>query len=242
MCTFLNLAAGLGLVAVTMQPVFADSNERDLGLLSEGTALFVEHCAQCHGLDGRGDGPLAKDFTPRPRDLSQGTFKLKSTGLGEYPSRADVLATLRRGITGSYGVSMPAYDFLDDRALYALSEAVRVLAEIDQFDQGITAPARPEVVDLARGAALYEELTCARCHGTRGDGAGELAAGLESADGLPIRPANFTIGQFKGGNAPEDIWMRIYAGLPGTPMPAYGRNSTAVDIWALTEYVLTFSN
>lgn len=35
-----------------------------------GKALYLEHCAACHGPAGAGDGPLAPDLDPRPADLT----------------------------------------------------------------------------------------------------------------------------------------------------------------------------
>ncbi|HLI26828.1 MAG TPA: c-type cytochrome [Chloroflexota bacterium] len=37
--------------------------------LARGRALYAEHCAICHGVTGRGDGPLARTMVPRPADL-----------------------------------------------------------------------------------------------------------------------------------------------------------------------------
>ena len=36
----------------------------------QGAALFPQHCAMCHGLDGRGDGPAAKGMPVPPADLT----------------------------------------------------------------------------------------------------------------------------------------------------------------------------
>ena len=36
-----------------------------------GAALFKEHCANCHGAKGAGDGPMAKALAKPPRDLVQ---------------------------------------------------------------------------------------------------------------------------------------------------------------------------
>jgi putative copper export protein/mono/diheme cytochrome c family protein len=38
--------------------------------VAAGAALFAQHCASCHGPQGRGDGPAAKDLTPPPADLT----------------------------------------------------------------------------------------------------------------------------------------------------------------------------
>lgn len=45
------------------------------GVAAEGRALFVHHCAACHGNEGKGDGPFAARLTAmpthvKPRDLT----------------------------------------------------------------------------------------------------------------------------------------------------------------------------
>ena len=40
-----------------------DPNER-------GKVLFVQHCASCHGTDGKGNGPVAASLKTRPSDLT----------------------------------------------------------------------------------------------------------------------------------------------------------------------------
>src|SRR5204863_4129076 len=45
-----------------------------------GARLFAQHCSQCHGPDGRGNGPAAPSMIPRPRDFTLGEFKYKTTG------------------------------------------------------------------------------------------------------------------------------------------------------------------
>jgi mono/diheme cytochrome c family protein len=36
-----------------------------------GEALYRRYCAACHGVEGRGDGPVAPVLTPRPTDLTR---------------------------------------------------------------------------------------------------------------------------------------------------------------------------
>lgn len=38
--------------------------------LAEATKIFKARCATCHGVSGRGDGPVAKSLRPPPRDYS----------------------------------------------------------------------------------------------------------------------------------------------------------------------------
>ena len=39
-------------------------------LLEKGAPLYAKNCEQCHGSEGRGDGPASKGLSPRPRDLT----------------------------------------------------------------------------------------------------------------------------------------------------------------------------
>jgi mono/diheme cytochrome c family protein len=36
----------------------------------KGAQLFLKHCTVCHGEDGRGNGPAARDLKTRPADLT----------------------------------------------------------------------------------------------------------------------------------------------------------------------------
>ncbi|MDR9392709.1 c-type cytochrome [Roseovarius sp. SYSU LYC5161] len=38
---------------------------------SEGRALYMDNCAQCHGVSGKGDGPWAGSYDPAPSDLTR---------------------------------------------------------------------------------------------------------------------------------------------------------------------------
>lgn len=61
-----------------------------------------------------------------------------------------------------------------------------------------------------------------------------MAAGALSP--RPIRPRNLHLPVFRGGNHPDEIYLRIANGIEGTPMPS----STALssdEIWALVAYV-----
>jgi mono/diheme cytochrome c family protein len=39
-------------------------------MVPSGQELFREHCAQCHGADGTGNGPMAKILTVHPANLT----------------------------------------------------------------------------------------------------------------------------------------------------------------------------
>jgi len=72
----------------------------------------------------------------------------------------------------------------------------------------------------------------------------EVAASL-----FPVRnaiPRNLRQGIYRGGRRRLDIFWRVYAGIPGTPMPATGAASpgakgtlTEAEIWNIVDYVLS---
>lgn len=212
----------------------------DRDLYQHGQQLYAALCAECHGVEGDGQGPRAAEFVPRPRNFQIASFKFRSTALFDAPTAADLARTISRGIEGSYGRSMPAFADLSERDLAGLVEVIRVFGALAEMGAPLAAPARPPVPDLTRGSALYREMRCIDCHGSRGDGNGPLAADLTDGESHPIRPTAFVIGKFKGGSQPEDVWFRIYSGVDGTPMPSFGRNMKAEDIWHLVGFVLSF--
>jgi mono/diheme cytochrome c family protein len=64
---------------------------------SAGQVLFTTHCASCHGVDGRGSGPVAGSLVVRPSDLTRLTKRygmpLDRSKLAEYiDGRIDVKA------------------------------------------------------------------------------------------------------------------------------------------------------
>lgn len=64
---FLGLA-----LAVLAGALLADGARADeMGRVAEGERLYWQHCATCHGPEGRGDGPLAPALKSKPRDLTR---------------------------------------------------------------------------------------------------------------------------------------------------------------------------
>lgn len=98
---------------------------------------------------------------------------------------------------------------------------------------------------VAAGQEIFQKRECFKCHGR--DGRGGLAAGIEvgqDAWGNKAAAADLTSGMLRGGARPIDIYRRIYAGINGTPMPAF-RDVLAEDpddIWRLAHYVMFLSD
>jgi mono/diheme cytochrome c family protein len=72
----------------------------------EGQVLFAENCVQCHGPSGKGDGPWASSYSPRPADLT----RLSNDGV--FP-KARVLSVIDGyDRTGLPGKDMPEFGLL----------------------------------------------------------------------------------------------------------------------------------
>jgi mono/diheme cytochrome c family protein len=131
----------------------------------------------------------------------------------------------------------------------------RAREKVVAFD-GVVPESTPERV--ARGAELFRDPlrgNCASCHGPSGGGDGAAAYKIDvrgrrqpayiDAWGAPIAPRDLRQGYFRGGSRPIDVYRRIWAGIPGGPMPAMGESRNAKgellldsdDIWCLVHYV-----
>lgn len=87
--------------------------------------------------------------------------------------------------------------------------------------------------DPRRGAELYLE-NCASCHGTRGDGQGPQAKGLDPA------PIDFTDAERARKRSLFALYQVIDQGLEGTSMPSFAQLPSD-DRWALAAYVGGFA-
>jgi len=102
-------------------------------------------------------------------------------------------------------------------------------------------PPPASVAMLARGRDVYVSAKCWECHGEHGRGDGPSAEQLRDDFDFPIRPTDFTHGQFKAGPAPADIFRALSVGLDGTPMPSFADSLSDEERWAVAYYVLSLS-
>lgn len=235
------LPAVVGLaVALVSHGAMAETSGADPALLKHGKAVYKIECAACHGVEGDGNGPGAYILSQRPRNLQLGVFKLRSTPTGEFPTDQDLFDTITRGIAGPFGAQMPGFAALSEKDRWALVAVVKDFAGIDQPGKPITVPPRPKKADLVLGKQVYERLQCGTCHGDDGAGEGPTSLTLKDDQKRRIWSTDFTDGRFKSGDRPADVYTRIFTGLDGSPMPAYGKKATPAEIWAVTDYVLSF--
>ena len=72
-----------------------------------GKALFVKtNCNSCHGMEGRGDGPVAAALDPKPLDYVVGDFKFDADKDGTAGSDADLALVIKNGAQPYGGSAM----------------------------------------------------------------------------------------------------------------------------------------
>lgn len=148
---------------------------------------------------------------------------------------------------------------LDEAADLVWSRWQRAATKLVVFD-GVVPSSSPE--RIARGEALFHDPlrgNCASCHGSAGAGDGPAAWKIDvdgrrtsayvDVWGRTVAPRDLRTGVFRGGARPIDLYRRVFAGIPGGPMPAMGEMRdkdgqlllSPDDIWCLVHYVRSLS-
>lgn len=120
------LLAGLAGAAVSAAPALTAVNCQPAGELrgdpERGAALHLEHCAQCHGVDGKADVIVMHMDTP-PKDQSDPAYMRTLTDGFLY------LATCKGGEAVGRNFVMPAWgDLLSDQDLKDLVAQIRTFS------------------------------------------------------------------------------------------------------------------
>src|SRR5690606_25082158 len=136
---------------------------------SPGEQLYLQYCAQCHGENGDGKGVAAPYLKPRPRDFTQGKYKIRSTPTGTLPTDDDLRRVIRMGMPYT---GMPGWPQFSDRQLQQIVDHIKAFYPgfEGQDPTPIDLPSPPSYSEESaeKGRQVYEDLGCARCHGEQG--------------------------------------------------------------------------
>jgi len=116
--------------------------------IATGRKLFAEKCVSCHGPEGRGDGPAAKDLRPPPDDLTAEHIYGHSDG------------DLFWWITNGMGEAMPGFGaILDETARWNLIDFLHASADARRLSEaadatGVALPLPEFLVECRDGASL----------------------------------------------------------------------------------------
>ncbi len=91
--------------------------------VARGKVLYDRYgCAVCHGVEGRGDGPVARSLNPRPRDFRDVRAFENGRSLGALSE------TIRAGVM-KQGVGMPGYPHIPNEERRAIGAYVASIHE-----------------------------------------------------------------------------------------------------------------
>ncbi len=121
----------------------------------------------------------------------------------------------------------------------------------DSQDEALATLGR--LFDIAEPGAVFSEpvkagdnlfhtdkAQCMACHGPKGKGDGldpDVTKRNKDVWGLPLRPADLTLGVYRGGRRPIDLYRRVHTGVKGGEMPGFGGQLRSEEIWNLVDYV-----
>jgi len=93
-----------------------------------GQEFYLQHCVNCHGETGKGDGPAGLAALPMPRDFSVGRFKFDADSDGRTGTDHDLFLVIRDGGAAAGGNPlMAAWGHLGDARIRELVAYVRSL-------------------------------------------------------------------------------------------------------------------
>ena len=145
----IRLAAVAGILLLALS--------RALAVAPDGSRLYAKYCANCHGANGRGDGPDAAAFSRPPRDLRAGFLDRYST--------EELVQRVREGKPLELALDLPA---LRTRAA-DVEAVVAYLKRLPAINWELVEP----------GHDLYAA-RCALCHGPFGKPGAALPEGVRA--------------------------------------------------------------
>lgn len=232
--------------------------------LNLGYTTYVEYCIQCHGMDGKGNGPSAKGLLPPPRNLTQGLYKFPWVSYGELPHDEDFARIIRHGLNGS---AMLKWDISDER-LDAVIQYIKTYAPETWEGKDKTLGTKFELprdpfgdtykhIAVEKGRKVYHvTAACTQCHkgyATQAEIQGWAAEykttvdtsaadyyQLKAQDGeynYKILPPDFTYHSLRSITDVPSIVQRLMYGVTGSGMPGWKDVVTDDELWALAYYV-----
>ncbi len=156
---------------------------------TRGQVLYLQHCADCHGWEGRGDGPLTAVLASKPPVLHQ------TIGIFAHNSDAHIVARILSGV--------PLRTIQAGTPPYTDEEVASLVTYLQQL------PTR-DWENIERGKGVYDSL-CAACHGLYGRGDG---LGMRS---FAVTPPDLTNSIYQQSITNETLIRRINNGKDAMP-------------------------
>lgn len=212
-------------------------------LLKKGKKVYLNSCAVCHGINGKGDGPVAQNLQVKPRNFTDGKFKVRTTSSGQVPTDEDLYHILSRGM--GQDNAMPTWSHLmsDEKnavVAYLKTFAPKRFARQDRV-RVLSVPLRKQMTNesIAAGRKWYMDIECWKCHGNGGHADGPSTPTLKDVWGEKILPPDLSKPWlFIGGSKPEDLYRTLQTGLTGSAMPTVEGVLNEDQTWDLVNFLM----
>ena len=101
------MSGKLTTIAVTFLSALAFAFGAGAAQADAGKDLFVKtNCNSCHGMTGKGDGPVAAALDPKPRNYTVGDFKFDANKDGKPGTDEDLALVIKNGAAPYGGSAM----------------------------------------------------------------------------------------------------------------------------------------
>jgi mono/diheme cytochrome c family protein len=223
-----------------------------------GAVVYKEYCSQCHGAEGKGDGPAASGLSPKPAVHANIPFEKlpmeylynvinhggrsvgKSTSMPYWgltigqQGVADAIAYLKATFKGGTEVAKVT----SGEGPSGVCPQPRKTKSAPGKFRKMKNPLPQNTENVKAGETLFQQtakpLACMNCHGTQGDGQGPMGAALDP------RPRNFTCGETMQDISDGQLFWVIKNGAIGTGMMAFA-GLPDEQVWQLIQYIRTLA-
>jgi cytochrome c oxidase cbb3-type subunit 3 len=184
-----------------------------------GRQVFDTYCFVCHGMDGKGNGPLAKQLPKDPANLADNSKMMNRT---DKQLAQIVEGTVDHGLIRG---KMPRWNLaLSPIQIQSVVAYIRVL-----HSPTVKVPGNPE-----NGQKVYNTY-CVACHGANGKGDGAMAKVLD------VKPADHTNAKKMAELSNGDLHKAIADGTDKM-MPAWKGILSDKEIDDVLGYIRLLSN
>ncbi len=220
--------------------------------VDRGKTLYKEYCVQCHGFNGKGDGPATSGLEPKPAihanmpfeklpmDYLYNVINHGGVAIGKSPNMpywnltlgqqgvADVIAYLKVTFKGVPDMATELGGGAESDCVQPRKTAMapeNFLARTNPF------PSSAEAITAGKELFLkVQPVACVMCHGELGDGKGVMGTAF-----VPP-PRNFTCDVMMRNLQDGQLFWIIKHGSPGTGMMAFPWLHDE-EVWQLIHYI-----
>lgn len=232
---------------------------REIGAFEPAKA-YQTYCAQCHGMNKQGDGPVSEWIYPIPKNLLRAEFLRSLT-------KEQAIHSITHGVKGTpmppwgeVGEGKDAKPILSKEEIqklvdwlystlplqtespkwnYQTADVAKELqaegSEALTFDHGYIKSEYYTPENIQAGKRLFIE-NCAPCHGKEGDGAGLRAEAMADA-----KPRMLTNLDWISSKDDLSLLRSIKYGVPGTAMTPWGDLTSAKQRMELVMFIRSLS-